>query len=125
MDIGEVHDIAHRGPEGQPLKAKIDAWYMSQLAYFAQALDGSAEGAGTTLDNSLIVMGNAQAEGASHRLDDIPFILVGGAGGALRTGRVVRLGAWASKASDAWAGAERTVTPGQLAAPSVIIKAAP
>jgi hypothetical protein len=121
MDIGEVHDIAHRGPEGQPLKAKIDTWYMSQLAYFAQALDGSAEGAGTTLDNSLIVMGNAQAEGASHRLDDIPFVLVGGAGGALRTGRVVRLGAWSSQTADAWAGAARSVTPGQLAAPSVIM----
>jgi hypothetical protein len=121
-DVGEVHDIAHRGPEGQPLKAKIDAWYMSQLAYLAQALDASPEGGGTTLDNSLIVMGNAQAEGASHRLDDIPFVLVGGAGGALRTGRVVRLGAWAGLAADAWAGPTRTVTPSQLAGPSVTIK---
>ena len=67
LDIGEVHAIAHEGPDGYALKAKIDGWYMSQLSYLAQALDATAEGGGTALDNSsLIVMGNAQAEGSSH-----------------------------------------------------------
>jgi hypothetical protein len=125
MEIGEVHDIAHRGPEGQALKAKIDAWYMSELAYLAAALDKNVEGGGTTLDNSLLVMGNAQAEGASHRLDDIPFILVGGAGGALRTGRVVRLGSWTGRLADAWSGAPRPVTAAELAAPSLPIATSP
>jgi hypothetical protein len=116
MAIGEVHAIAHLGPSGYALKSKIDGWYMSQLAYLAQALDGTPEGAGTTLDNSLIVMGNAQAEGSTHRVDDIPFILVGGAGGALRTGRTVRLGAWTGQATTAFSGsAARAVTPAQLA----------
>jgi hypothetical protein len=125
MDVGEVHDIAHRGPDGYALKAKIDAWYMSQLAYLAQALDGTTEGGGTLLDNSLLVMGNAQAEGSTHRLDDIPFILVGGAGGALRTGRVVRAGAWAGKGANTWSGAGRGVTPGQLAGPALDIGTSP
>jgi hypothetical protein len=92
MDVGEVHDIADRGADGHALKAKVDGWYMSQLAYLEQALDATPEGSGTTLNNSLLVMGNAQAEGSTHRLDDIPFVLVGAAGGALRTGRVVRVG---------------------------------
>lgn len=115
MEIGEVHDIAHRGSEGYAVKAKIDAWYVSQLAYLAKALDATIEGEGTTLDNSLLVMANAQAEGSTHRLDDTPFILVGRAGGALRSGRTVRVGAWTGKTASAWPGSGRTVTPGQLA----------
>jgi hypothetical protein len=125
LAIGEVHAVAHLGPSGYPLKSKVDTWYMTQLAYLAQALDSTAEGAGTALDNSLIVMGNAQAEGSTHRVDDIPFILVGGAGGALRTGRTVRLGAWAGQTSNAWAGAARAVTPGQLSAAALSVAAAP
>jgi hypothetical protein len=117
MEFGEVHDIAHRGPEGETLKARIDTWYMSQLAYLAQALDATVEGSGTALDNSLLVMGNAQAEGSKHRLDDVPFILVGRAGGALRTGRIVRAGAWSGTTAGAWSGAGRSVTPAQLAGP--------
>ena len=123
--IGEVHAVAHLGPGGYALKSKVDGWYMSQLAYLAQALDATVEGAGTALDNSLLVMGNAQAEGSTHRVDDIPFILVGGAGGALRTGRTVRAGAWSGMTVNAWAGAPRAVTPAQLAGPTVDVAAAP
>ena len=111
LEIGEVHAIAHQGPEGYALKAKIDGWYMSQLAALAQALDATVEGAGTALDNSLIVMGNAQAEGSTNRVDDIPFILVGGAGGAARTGRTVRVGAWPGNLVNSWAGPQRAVAP--------------
>jgi hypothetical protein len=67
---------------------------MSQLAYLAKALDGSMEAGGTTLDHSVIVMGNDMAEGSFHSVNAIPFVLVGGAGGALRTGRTVKLGKW-------------------------------
>jgi Protein of unknown function (DUF1552) len=127
MNIGEVHAIAHMGPDGYALKSKIDGWYMTQLAYLAQALDATPEGSGTALDNSLIVMGNAQAEGSTHRVDDLPFILVGGAGGALRTGRVVRVGAWtgSGQTATAWTGAPRTVTPGQLSATALDVAASP
>jgi hypothetical protein len=125
LPIGEVHAIAHEGPDGYARKAKVDGWYMSQLAYLAQALDATPEGAGTALDNSLLVMGNAQAEGSTHRVDDIPFVLVGGAGGALRTGRTVRAGAWPGKTINSWAGAQRAVTPAQLAGPTVNVAAAP
>jgi hypothetical protein len=121
LQIGEVHAIAHQGPDGYALKAKIDGWYMTQLAYLAQALDSTPEGAGTILDNSLLVMANAQAEGSTHRVDDIPFILVGGAGGALRAGRVVRAGTWQGAPANAWTGAPRGVTPAQLTGATVTV----
>jgi Protein of unknown function (DUF1552) len=125
LEIGEVHAIAHLGPDGYAKKAQIDGWYMGQLAYLAQALDATAEGAGTALDNSLIVMGNAQAEGSTHRVDDIPFVLVGGAGGALRGGRVVRPGAWPGTTPSPWSGAARAVTPSQLGAPALNVATSP
>ena len=123
LQIGEVHAIAHLGPDGYALKAKVDGWYMSQLAYLAQALDATPEGAGTILDNSLLVMGNAQAEGSTHRVDDIPFVLVGRAGGALRAGRLVRAGAW--QGTPAGAGSPRAITPAQLAGATVTVSPAP
>jgi hypothetical protein len=125
LEIGEVHAIAHQGPSGYGLKSQIDGWYTGQLAALASALDAVPEGAGTLLDNSLVVVGNAQAEGSTHRVDDIPFVLVGGAGGALRGGRVVRPGAWRGTTPNAWAGAARAVTPAQLVGPTVSVAPAP
>lgn len=92
--LGEVHAIAHQGAAAYAQKIKIDTWYMTQLAYLAKALDDSMEAGGTTLDHSVIAMGNDMAEGSFHSVNAIPFILVGGAGGALRTGRTVKLGKW-------------------------------
>jgi hypothetical protein len=102
MGLGEIHAIAHQGAAGYTQKIAIDTWYMTQLAYLAKLLDDSAEAGGTTLDHSLVVMGNDMSEGSFHSVSAIPFILVGGAGGALRTGRSVRVGGWATKAGQYW-----------------------
>jgi hypothetical protein len=125
LEIGEVHAVAHLGPSGYALKSKIDGWYMGQLAALASALDAVPEGAGTVLDNSLIVMGNAQAEGSTHRVDDIPFVLVGGAGGALRGGRVVRAGTWRGTTPNTFAGATHEVDPTSLLGPTVTVPTTP
>jgi hypothetical protein len=111
--LGEVHSIAHLNA-GYPPKIKIDTWYMTQLAYLAGALDGVVEGGATALDNSLVVMGNAMGEGSVHNVSDVPFILVGGAAGALRTGRVVRVGSWLGKTPSASSGAPANFTSADL-----------
>jgi hypothetical protein len=116
MDVGEVHGIAHEGASGYPKKIKIDSWYMQQLAYLAGLLDGTMEGAGTMLDNSLIVMANDMTEGSFHSITAIPFILVGGAGGALRTGRTVKVGAWAAKTGNYWSSGQTGVAHNKLLA---------
>jgi uncharacterized protein DUF1552 len=100
--LGEVHAIAHQGAPGYPQKIKIDTWYMTQLAYLAKLLDDSAEAGGTTLDHSVIAMGNDMTEGSFHSITAIPFILMGSAGGYFRTGRTVRLGSWAGKTGQYW-----------------------
>jgi hypothetical protein len=114
--IGEVHGIAHQGAMGYPKKILIDTWYMQQLAYLAQSLDSTTEGAGTLLDNSLLVMGNDMSEGSFHSVSSIPFVLVGGAGGALKTGRTVGVGSWASQKASYWSGGATGVPHNQLLA---------
>jgi hypothetical protein len=103
MSIGEVHNIAHEGKDGYAKKTIIDTWYIQQLAYLAGLLDATMESGGTILDNSLIVMGNDMSEGSFHSVSQVPFILVGGAGGALKTGgRAVKVGKWAGATGTYW-----------------------
>jgi hypothetical protein len=100
----DYHGVAHEGAAGYALKSKIDLWYYRQVADLATQLDGSAEGAGSALDNSVIVAGQDMAEGSTHCIAGTQFLLVGSAGGYFKTGRVVKLGRWAGKTGSYWQG---------------------
>jgi len=102
LGIGDYHGLAHQGAAGYTNKSKIDGYYYSQVAYLAQALDATMESGGTALDHSVIGITNDMDEGSEHYVGRLPFVLVGSAGGALKTGRVVRLGAWAGKTGTYW-----------------------
>jgi len=68
----------------------IDYWYAQQVAYLAMKLAAipGASG-GTLLDQTVICWGNELDMGAAHNHDDTPFVLIGGANGKLKTGRMV------------------------------------
>jgi hypothetical protein len=83
----DYHAVAHGGG---PDKVKIDQWLYSNVANLVKQLDETPEGSGTALDNSVVVVGNGQEDGGSHKVSPIPFMLVGSAGGYFKTGRVVR-----------------------------------
>jgi hypothetical protein len=103
---GDYHGIAHQGAAGYPSKTKIDNWYYTQVAYLAQALDATTDsGGGTVLDNSVIGVTTDMNEGASHYVGGLPFVLIGSAGGYLKTGRVAKLGTWTGKTGTYWGGA--------------------
>jgi hypothetical protein len=99
---GDYHGIAHQGAAGYTAKTKIDNWYYTQVAYLAQALDSTAESGGTVLDNSVIGVTTDMNEGASHYVGRLPFVLIGSAGGYLKTGQVAKLGNWAGKTGTYW-----------------------
>jgi hypothetical protein len=101
---GDYHGIAHRGPGGYDQKVKIDTWLFEQVAYLAKLLDETQESGGTALDNSVIVTANDMNEGNGHYVGAIPFVLIGRAGGFLKTGRVVKVGNWAGKTGTYWRG---------------------
>ena len=48
------------------------------------------ESRGTVLDNSMIVLGSAIADGDRHAHNDLPVLLCGGGGGALKPGRHIK-----------------------------------
>ncbi len=100
----EYHNLAHAGSGAYATKGKIDAWYYAQVADLAQQLEATPEGTGTALDNTVIVVANDMAEGSSHNVGGLSFLLVGGCGGALKTGHVVRLGDFAKRSGDYWNG---------------------
>jgi hypothetical protein len=86
----DYHAVAHGGSGSAADKIKIDAWLYSNVANLVKQLDETVEGGGTALDNSVVVVGNGQEDGASHKVAPIPFCLIGSCGGFFKTGRVVK-----------------------------------
>ncbi len=91
LDIAEgYHFLTHHAGNKEKKRkvAKIERWYMEQFARFLSKLDGMKEADGTSvLDNAMIVYGCAIGDGNKHNHDDLPVVLAGGGGGALRPGR--------------------------------------
>ena len=85
------HDLSHHGnsAEKKAKIAQINRFHMEQTAYFLGKLKEMKEGYGTVLDNSMIVIGSAIADGNAHQHHDLPVILAGGGGGSLKPGRHV------------------------------------
>ena len=91
LGISEGHHYLthHQGNQEKIAKvAKIERWYMERFARFLSKLDGMKEADGTSvLDNSMIVYGCALGDGNRHNHDDLPVVLAGRGGGALKAGR--------------------------------------
>lgn len=88
------HDLSHKpdsDEDAQTKLTKINHWYCEQLAYLVGRLAETPEpgGAGSLLDNTLVMWTNELGKGNSHTLDDIPFVLVGG-GLDFRMGRSLK-----------------------------------
>jgi len=84
LGIDDAHHTLSHKPnsdrEAQEKLVKIDKWFCEQLAYLTKRLAETPEpgGAGSLLDNTLIVWTNELGEGNSHSLNNIPFVLLGG-----------------------------------------------
>jgi hypothetical protein len=57
------------------------------LAYFVDRLAKTQDGDGTLLDHSLVLYGSNMGNSNQHRHEDVPHVLVGGAGGKLKGDR--------------------------------------
>jgi hypothetical protein len=86
------HDLSHHGGshEKQEKIRKINRFHMTQFAFFLEKLKAVKEGAGTLLDNSMIVYGSGNGDGNRHNHDNLPILLAGRGGGTLAGGRHVR-----------------------------------
>ncbi len=67
---------------------KVNQFFLEQLAYVARRLDGIQEGERTALDNSMVLFCSSMLTG-NHDATQLPVVLLGGAGGRIRGGRVL------------------------------------
>lgn len=85
-----MHLMTHKTPRGgsaQPeLMHKAATFVMGQYAVLLDKLKSVPEGAGTLLDNTLIMTSTDVADGTKHSTNNMPLIMGGGAGGAFKKG---------------------------------------
>ena len=67
---------------------KVNQFFVEQLAYVARKLDAIQEGPRTALDNSMLLYCSSMLTG-SHDASKLPVVLLGGAGGQIKGGRVL------------------------------------
>lgn len=79
------HQMAHTQPKEL---VAVNQFFMSQLAYLCEKMAEVKEGDRTLLDNTAILHCSSMLHG-NHDARQLPVILLGGAGGKLRGGRVL------------------------------------
>lgn len=95
----DLHEVGHNGDgenKGQLQVSAMLYWHLRQYAYLVEKLKATPEGAGTVLDNSVIVFMNEAGHGkqlnddtspfATHSVEDMILMVAGRAGG-LNPGR--------------------------------------
>jgi hypothetical protein len=68
---------------------RVTRYYVGQVAYLAERLAAMPEGQSTVLENSCLMFLSNMWSGSQHDSTKLPVVLVGGLGGALKTGRVL------------------------------------
>lgn len=98
--VERYHHISHRvhsdGADGEPLRDaellhhKIDKKFAGYFKYLLDKLDSVKTPTGTLLDDGVSAWFNDLASGPPHGSKPVPWVLAGGAAGALRTGQYRR-----------------------------------
>jgi hypothetical protein len=89
------HDYSHMDNSyaSQSGKAliQINQWYALQVSNIVDDMKKATEGAGHLFDNTVLFWCNELGEGGGHTHTNIPFLTIGNAGGALKTGQSITL----------------------------------
>jgi hypothetical protein len=80
------HELGHNEAGDQPLIQKSVVYIMERLAYFLAQLKAVPVGAGTLLDHCCILGTSEQDSPRGHSTFNMPSLVIGRAGGALRSG---------------------------------------
>jgi hypothetical protein len=87
------HALSHHGGDNALIERlkKVDGHLTTMFAYYIDRLASTPDGDGSLLDSVMIMYGSGMSDGNRHDHHDLPTLLVGGAGGALKGGRQVRV----------------------------------
>jgi len=89
---GALHlDLTHNGhvPELEAMYLKTNQYHVKQFTYLIQRLKDIDEGGTSLFDNSILLFTSSLFDGDAHGADQLPIVLAGGAGGALKCGRAL------------------------------------
>jgi hypothetical protein len=83
------HDLSHhqRDPKKLEKIRTINRFHMSAFAAMMSKLKDIKEGNGTLLDRCMFLYGSGNSDGNKHNHDDLPILVVGKGGGAVKGGR--------------------------------------
>lgn len=86
---GGHHDMSHHENKEDKIEQYklITRWHAEQFAYLLDRMNAIPEGEGTLLDNTLLLFGSSISDGNRHDPNNLPIVLAGGGGGAIRTGQ--------------------------------------
>jgi uncharacterized protein DUF1552 len=86
------HSVTHHQGDQEKIEKviKINIFHAKMLAYYLGQLRNTADGDGSLLDHSLILYGGAISDGNLHLFTNLPLLLFGDGGGAVKGGRHVR-----------------------------------
>ena len=87
------HGLSHHQnrPEQMAKLAKLNRHHIEQIAYFMEKLAATPDGDGTLLDQVLIQYGSGISDGNQHLHVNLPVLVAGGAAGAIKGGRHLRV----------------------------------
>lgn len=89
---GALHlDLTHNGhaPVLEAMYLKTNQFHMQQFTYLVERLKAIDEGGQSLLDSSMLMMVSNLYDGDKHGADQMPMVIAGKAGGAMKTGRVI------------------------------------
>jgi hypothetical protein len=89
---GALHlDLTHNGhaPALEAMYVKTNQFHMQQFTYLVERMKAIDEGGTSLLDNSMLMMASNLYDGDKHGADQMPIVMAGKAGGAMKTGRVI------------------------------------
>ena len=78
------HERSHEGAGAQTFIDASTIFMMGHLNVLLSQLKGTAEGAGNLLDQSVVVATSDCSDGSQHSTNDMPIVIAGKGGGALR-----------------------------------------
>jgi len=84
-----LHDVAHgTTPAFVAAKAKVDTYFMQQMAGLLNGLQSAADpDGGTLLDHAVVLWANNMQDGRTHDPQKLPWLLATGSRAAFATGR--------------------------------------
>jgi hypothetical protein len=86
---GGHHELSHHQNDKDKIEqyTRINRWHVQQYVRMLDKMRAIKEGAGTLLDNSMILMGAGMSDGNRHDPTNLPILLGGRGGSTIATGQ--------------------------------------